>query len=132
MPVHAVMANESILDVAERVGSPAADRVRRIEDARGHAQSGLGACLLDGAQSRFGAIEQDLAPGALDPAEQTVFNGVPLGGVRRREGDAQARTKRVANAVRSSLKRSARRRKPARSSNAAAVLRPTSNPRSSR
>lgn len=51
LPVHAIMANEPILDIAEGVGAGAADVVGRIEKTRGHAQAGFGPRLLDGAQS---------------------------------------------------------------------------------
>lgn len=85
-----IISNMLICDFAELVGALSADGVELVEDARGDAQAGLRGGLLDRFQRRFGGVEHDIAPGTLNLAEETMFNRVPLGGIRRIEGDAQA------------------------------------------
>ena len=84
------MPNKLIFDLPESVGAFATECVELIEDARGDAQPGVGGRTLDGPPCGLGGVEDDPTPGALDLAEEAMLNGVPLGGVGRIVGDAQA------------------------------------------
>ncbi len=86
------MPNELVFGLAEGFGACAVDLIDLLEDARGDAQSGLGARALDGLQCGFVGIEHHAAPSALDLTEQAMLAGIPLRGIGRIVDDAQTKS----------------------------------------
>ena len=83
------MANEVVLDVAEGIGTFAADVVDLVEDTRFDMQSCSSAGALNCLQRGFMRVEDDTLQSALDVAEQAVFDRMPLRGIGWVVGDAQ-------------------------------------------
>lgn len=84
------MANETILHRAEGLRALAPQLIGFVEETRSDLQAGLGARGLNGLEGALGGFQDESAPGLLDVAEQAMLDRVPLGGVGRIVGNAQA------------------------------------------